>query len=317
MIPMDGAKSKRKRWVRLIILIIGITILAVIVQRIVFASRYTVISPIPDTPITQHTQKSKPFTLFKKTKNADDLTDKINTAIDESWTDYSIVVEDYTSDFALNISEGEIFIAASVNKIPILAALYYYAGKGEIDLDRDITVQEADIQDYGTGSLRYEKPGSVYSIKTLAKLMIKQSDNTAAYILANHIVGFDKLSAAISQWGMVQTDMVENKTSNRDIAKIMRLIYEGKITNQAATLEMLSFLKDTDHETRLPANLPDTTMTYHKIGTEVGVIHDAGVVTDGKHTYYVGIFTSGTEESEETDKQFAVISKIIYDFMKQ
>ena len=67
----------------------------------------------------------------------------------------------------------------------------------------------------------------------------------------------------------------------------------------------------------MPANLPDNTTVYHKIGTEVGIIHDAGIISDGKHTYYLGIFTNGTEEGEETDKQFAVISKIIYDYMKQ
>lgn len=315
---MDGARTKRKRWMRFIALLTGIGITTVSLYKLLFGSRQTVISPIPDSVVTvQRTPQPKNFTLFKKQKSADALTDKINNAIDDSWNDYSIVVEDYTSDFALNISEGEIFVAASVNKIPILAALYYYANKGEIDLDRDITVQQADIQDYGTGSIRYEKPGGVYSVKTLAKLMIKQSDNTAAYILANHIIGYDELKAAVAQWGLVQTDMDTNKTSNRDIAKIMRLIYEGKVTNQAATLEMLSFLKDTDHETRLPANLPDNVTTYHKIGTEVGVIHDAGVVTDGKHTYYIGLFTNGTPESEETDKQFATISKVVYDYMKR
>ena len=315
---MDGARTKRKRWIRFILLIVGVMSIAIGSYRVLAGPRHTIISPIPDaTVVIQNTPQPKTFTLFKKTKNADDLTEKINKAIDDSWNDYSIVVDDYTSDFTLNISEGEIFVAASVNKIPILAALYSYANKGEIDLDRDITVQAADIQDYGTGSIRYEKPGSVYSVKTLAKLMIKESDNTAAYILANHIIGFDKLKSVVSQWGLVQTDMITNKTSNKDIATLMRMMYENKITDQAATLEMLSFLKDTDHETRLPANLPDNTTVYHKIGTEVGIVHDAGIISDGKHTYYLGIFTNGTEEGEETDKQFAVISKIIYDYMKQ
>jgi len=313
---MDGATTKRKRWIRFILLIIGIPVIAGLLLNTLFFSRATVISPIPDTPIPKASSAPKTFTLFKKQKSADDLTDKINNAVDETWNDYSVVVEDYTSDFSLRISEGEIFVAASVNKIPILAALYYYAGKGEIDLDRDITVQAADIQDYGTGSLRYEEPGAVYSVKTLAKLMIKQSDNTAAYILANHIVGFKKLKEITAQWGLVQTDMVDNKTSNQDIAKLMRMIYEGKVTDAAHTQEMLSFLKDTDHETRLPALLPEGVTAYHKIGTEVGVIHDAGIITDGKHTYYLGIFTNGTAEGEETDKHFAEISKIVYDYMK-
>lgn len=240
---------------------------------------------------------------------------RITKTIDGAWNDYSIMIEDYTSDFAVRTSEGELFVAASVNKVPILAALYYYADKGDIDLDRTITLQPSDIQDYGTGSIRYNSPGSIYSIKTLAKLMIKQSDNTAAYILANHIIGFPRLQETVASWGMTQTDMVANKTSNQDIAKLFRMIYEGAIARPALTQEMLSFLKDTDFETRLPSTLPDSAVAYHKIGTEVGFVHDAGIITDGKHAYYLGIFTNGTTEGQEIDTLFGKISKVVHDYM--
>ena len=96
----------------------------------------------------------------------------------------------------------------------------------------------------------------------------------------------------------------------------MRMIYEEKVTDKAATLEMLSFLKDTDFETRLPAGLPDEATIYHKIGTETGIVHDAGIVTNGKVTYYVGVFTNGVAEGETTDALFAKLSKTIYEFMK-
>lgn len=295
------------RFVALVIVIVGAALFYNAQTR-----KPDVISPLADTP--QPTNKS--FTLFKKPKNADELTGKINAVIDNEWNDYSIVVEDYSSDFKLLISEGEIFEAASVNKVPILAALYYYANKGEINLDRDVTIQANDIQDYGTGSIRYDKPGSVYSVKTLAKLMIKQSDNTAAYILANHIIGFPKLKQIVADWGLIQTDMVKNNTSNQDIAKLFRMIYEGKITDAAHTQEMLSFLKDTDFETRLPAKLPDNAVMYHKIGTEVSIIHDAGIVTDEKRTYYIGVFTKGTTEGEVIDSLIADVSKTVYDYLK-
>ena len=313
---MDAPRKKKSRWLRFILFLLFIGWLVIGAYKLISGTSNTVISPIPDNPLVTITQAPKKFTLFQKKKDPDDLAQKINSILKDEWKDYSLVVEDYGSDFALRQSEAEIFVAASVNKLPILAAVYYYANKGDIDLDRDITVQAADIQDYGTGSIRYEKPGSIYSVKTLAKLMIKQSDNTAAYILANHIIGFPRLSEIVTQWGLTQTDMVKNNTSNQDIGKLFRMIYDGKITDSAHTQEMLSFLKDTDHETRLPAKLPDKAVTYHKIGTEVGVIHDAGVVTDGQITYYVGIFTNGTAENETTDALMANISKVIYDYLQ-
>lgn len=314
---MDIPRKKKNKWPRFILFLLFLAWLVIGAYKLTLGRKDAIISPIPDNPVVEHTPASKPFTLFQKKKSPDDLSQKINAVVKDEWNDYSLVVEDYGSDFALRQSEAEIFIAASVNKLPILAALYYYANKGDIDLDDTITLQAADIQDYGTGSIRYDKPGSVYSIKTLAKLMIKQSDNTAAYILANHTIGLSKLSEATTQWGLTQTDMVKNNTSNQDMAKLFRMIHDGKITDNAHTQEMLSFLKDTDHETRLPAKLPDKAVTYHKIGTEVGVIHDVGIVADGKVTYYIGIFTKGTTESEQTDALIAEVSKTVYEYLSK
>lgn len=274
-----------------------------------------VISPVPEVTSTPHNKPLLPF--FQHQKKSDELADKINGMINGTWKDYSVFVEDYTSDFSMGISETETFVAASVNKVPILAALYSQAQSGHVDLDRDITLQENEIQDYGTGSIRYDEPGTVYSIKTLARLMIKQSDNTAAYILANEIIGYPTLKNLVSSWGLTQTDMDKNRTSAKDMALLFRKIYDEEIASHSNSQEMLSFLKDTDFETRLPAKLPEEVAVYHKIGTETGIVHDAGIVTDGTHTYFIGIFTNDTATGEETDNLIAEISRTVYTYMRR
>ena len=226
------------------------------------------------------------------------------------------MVEDYNSDFTLGMNEAVIYTAASVNKVPILAALYYLAQKGEVNLDQTITLQEKDIQDYGTGSIRYDPPGSTYSVKTLTRLMMQKSDNTAAFLLGNYVIGIDKIQAIMQSWVLAQTDMVNNKTSNRDMALLMRKIYEGKVAAPAMTREMLSFLKDSDQEDRLPAQLPKNVTVYHKTGNGIGLIHDTGIVERGKLKYYLGIFTSDIAEEEKTVKLVAKISRVIFDFMQ-
>lgn len=275
-----------------------------------------VISPIPEQQ--NQTKQSKPLLAFlSKKKSPSELLDKIDAVVDENIKNYSVLVDSLTEPFTAGSGENEIYIAASVNKIPILAALYYYAQKGDIDLDEVITLQASDIQDYGTGSIRYEQPGATYSIKTLAKLMIKQSDNTAAYILANQVIGFDKLQSIVDQWGLTQTDMTENKTSNKDVALLFRKIYENKITNKAQTEEMLSFFKNTDFETRLPALLPEGVTVYHKIGSEVRNVHDVGIVTFGNVAYYIGIFTNDVTDDAQAEKTIATISKVVYEYMNR
>jgi beta-lactamase class A len=310
---MVERRQWRKRIGRLILLIFCAGIVVFIGQSFFIHKPTKVISPIPE---AKAAPKKPLFSFFQRKKSSSALADKINNAIGNTWSDYSVYVEDYNSDFQMGLSETEIFTAASVNKVPILAGLYYQAQGSAVDLDKDITLQQEEIQDYGTGSLRYAQPGTVYSIKTLARLMIKQSDNTAAYILANEIIGMDTLQNLVKQWGLTQTDIVNNKTSNKDMAVIFRKIYEEKIANKANTEEMLSFLKDTDFETRLPANLPEGVAVYHKIGSEAGIVHDAGIVTDKNHAYYIGIFTNDETDDGASEKLIAKISKIVYDYMQ-
>jgi beta-lactamase class A len=216
----------------------------------------------------------------------------------------------------MDINSSVIYTAASVNKVPILAALYYYVQKGDIDLDKDITVQKEDIQDFGTGSMRYDPEGSVYSIKTLASLMIQKSDNTAAYLLANQVLTVNKIQPLINSWGLTQTDIVNNKTSNKDMDLIFEKIYSGGVANQAYTQEMLSLLSDSDFEDRIPARLPKDVKVYHKIGTEVNTIHDVGIVEHGKTKYYIGIMTTDVASEDQAAKTLADISKKVYDYMK-
>ena len=272
-----------------------------------------IISPLP----TGFTPKPQPFIqFFAPKKDPEELKQRIKQTVGDTWSNYSVFVKDYTSDFVMDVNGTIIYTAASINKIPILAVVYYLAQKGEVDLDQIITLQQQDIQDYGTGSIRYDPPGSTYSVKTLAQLMMQKSDNTAAYLLANYIVTMDKIQELITSWGLTQTDMVNNKTSNADIAILMEKMYKEKIANHALTQEMLAYFKDGDFEDRIPALLPDRATTYHKIGNAIGSIHDVGIVTQDKMKYYVGILTADISDEEEATHTAALISKTVYDFMQ-
>lgn len=304
--------AKSGRWRKLLIITLVIGMGFILMRSLGKGKSSSVISPIPD-------EQSAPAWVFSgifaKKKTPEDLRGHIRKLVDNRWNNYSVYVKDFGSNFTMGINETVIFTAASVIKVPIVATLYYYAGKGEIDLDERITIQAADVQNFGTGPIRYDPPGIVYSIKTLAKLMIGQSDNTAGYVLGNYTLELDKIQALMNQWGLTQTNMVENKTSNRDIALLFEKIYKGGVTNAASTQEMLAFFKDTDFEDRLPALLPKTATVYHKIGNETAVMHDAGVVTNGKTTYYIGVFTNDITNEEEAKEITAKISKLVYEYL--
>lgn len=270
-----------------------------------------VISPIAEPSKTGFTISK----IFARKKDPALLKKKLTKAIGEEWKNYSVYVKSLTSDFEMGVNETAIYTGASINKLPIFATLYFLANKGEIDLDKTITIQEVDIQDYGTGSIRYGKPGDTYSVKTLAKLMMQQSDNTAAYILGTSVVGLESIEEYINNWGLEQTSMVDNKTSNKDMAILMEKIYKEEVASHALALEMLTFLTNTDFEDRIPSKLPPNTTVYHKTGNGLGVVHDVGIVVGPKTTYFIGILTSDVSDEEKTNALMGELSKIVFDYL--
>ncbi len=312
MRPSLYAKKRRSSQRLKLLISLGIFITTIIVIASVKASSDPIVSPIPDTLPKQSTF----FSFFYSKKDPDELMQKVKELVGTKWTNYSIYVRDFNSDFVLGINESVLYTGASIHKIPILAALYYLAQKGEVDLDKVITLQESDIQDYGTGSIRYDPVGTTYSIKTLAQLMMTKSDNTAAYLIDNYVIGTDKIQKLISEWGLTQTDMESNKTSNKDMGLLMEKMYKQGIANSPLTQEMLSLLKDSDFEDRIPALLPESTTVYHKIGNGPSNIHDVGIVINGKTQYYIGILTSDIRDVEEATKLASMVSKTVYDYLR-
>lgn len=262
-------------------------------------------------------QEKKFLPIFKKESNPNELLANIKKEVSALPGSFSVYVFGLSTGKNFGINEYMIHTAASVNKLPILASLYYLAGKGEIDLDKIIVPQETDIQDYGTGSIRYDPPGTPYSIKTLARLMMEKSDNTASYILGTLIIGLDRVQELTNGWSMTQTKMIDNKTSAKDISFLMIKMYQGEITTGELTKEMLDFMEGSDFEDRIPAGVPENIKVYHKIGDEVGKIHDVGIVDIPDKPYFVGILTTDQTDEETTKKTMAKISRLIFEYMSK
>ncbi len=242
-----------------------------------------------------------------------DLKQEVEKIIKDKKGSYSIFYKDLNSDKYFGISENQINIAASVNKLPIIAALYYLDSKGKISLDDRVTIQKEDVQDYGTGSIRYQTMPQTYSLKNLAKLALNESDNTAAHVI-NVKIGEDNVQKLVDAWGMKQTNMIDNKTSTYDMNILFNKIYKNEITDASKTKELLEFMTDTDFEDRLTKDLPETINTFHKSGDGEGFVHDVGIIQTEKGAYYLGVMTSDVGGNEDQAKNtIAEISKKVFE----
>lgn len=280
-----------------------------------FRSKLAVKTDLPTSPLP----KINPdVTSGQKSASSAELMNNIEKEVSQyNSSTYSVYIYDINNKKEYGLREKTVFPAASVNKIPILAAIYQLAKKNEVDLDKQITLQPSDVQDYGSGTIRYDPPGTTYSVKTLARLMMEKSDNTAAFILANMIMKQGKIQNLVDDWHLTQTDINDNLTSNPDMAALLIKMYKGEITSPALTAEMLGFMRKSVYDDRLPAGLPEGTKIYHKTGDDIAKLHDVGIVDLPKRPYYIGIFTSDIPDEETTKKTMANISKMVYEFMNQ
>lgn len=183
------------------------------------------------------------------------------------------------------------FDAASTQKISFAAYLYHLATNGDINLDAKVTIPAADVQHYGTGPLQYKSGPLTYTYRQLTEVMLKQSDNTAAFELAKKLDAA-KIQDYVSQLGLTHTSVKDNTTTPDDMLILMQKLYAGKLASPTLSDELRSYMTNTDFEDRLSPGLPKDAKLIHKTGDAFdGGVHDVGFVEYKNHAYAVSVFT--------------------------
>lgn len=224
---------------------------------------------------------------FKKT---------LSSLLEEKQGEYGIFYFHLKTGKSVALNENDVFPAASVNKIPIMVAFYQFLEKGTIKGDEIYSLKKEDIQDYGTGSMRYQEPGKEYKLEELIELMGKQSDNTAAYVILN-LIGREAVKEHLQKLGLEKTNLDDNQTTPKEMGLYLVKLYENKLVSQQSKEKIFTALINTDFEDRLSAGIPKETKIAHKIGNEVGAVNDCGIVFS--HSPYVlCLLTKGVNEAE-------------------
>jgi len=227
--------------------------------------------------------------------------------------EYGVYFEEIETKENFGINSTHQFIAASLIKMPVLITLYREAEAGRINLDQVYKLQVADKRG-GAGALQYKEVGYEISFRDMAKLMGQQSDNTAFNVVSKAL-GDEKIQATIDALGMKNTSYSENLTTPLDMGTLFRKLYLEKVVSDKDRDEILSFITDTIWEDRIPAGLPKGIKSAHKIGTEVGVISDAGIVFSPKP--FILVIISQEANEIEAKKALPEITKKIYELTQE
>lgn len=265
------------------------------------------------------------FSVFVKKRNSLRALEEIITEKYPHKSGYfSIFVQDLSyPSLSLTVQSEDKFAAASLMKLPILAAALIAINEEKIDLDDTIKITKSDITG-GSGIIKGMKLPVYITFMKLLELMISRSDNTATNKVID-LLGFDYINGKNSELGLKDTVLkrkmmdfqsrergIENYTTTSDIAYLLEKIYKKELVARELSSMVLSFLKEQKVNDRLPRYLPSEAIVAHKTGLERGIVHDAGIVFAPKGNYIICVLTRKVKDYNEAKKFIADVSLLTY-----
>jgi beta-lactamase class A len=242
--------------------------------------------------------------------------------------DYAIYVKDLTTGGKRNvyIHSDEVFEAASLYKVFLMAATYEAVNEGKLTLDTEISAKLSHLEDV-LGSVDYgylELSGdevATYTVRECLDRIARISDNYAAIMLAEK-VGWDSVQATANNIGAANTRIkTPISTSAEDVGTLLEKIYLGEIVSFEASEEIINMLATAQINNRIPAKLPKTDPSTgsglriaHKTGELSQVRNDAGIVFLDGNPYIIVMMTKDLKYEDQGIENLAEVSKIVFDY---
>ncbi len=188
-----------------------------------------------------------------------------------------------------NINGRTVFPQASVIKIAILTKMFQASQAGAFRMDDQVTLAPRDAVG-GSGHLQERlKAGPVtLTVRALITAMVEDSDNTATNKCID-MVTMDAVNRAMDELGLPHTRLRrkmmdtaavargdENVSTPEEMARLVELIYRGKVVNEAGSKEIIEAMKKVSggiHE-----GLPLDIETASKTGELPGARGETGIV---------------------------------------
>ncbi len=235
----------------------------------------------------------------------------------------SVFVWDYESGNFADVNADEIFATASIIKLPVLAELFRSVEKGEVNIYDEMPLTEY-YRTEGSGSLQFKAANSTYTIDTLARMMITESDNSATNMLIAKLGSMTDINRAIRNWGLKNTGVRTwlpdlqgtNHTTARDMATILYNIDNPEFLSVSSRERIFDYMGHVHNNRLIQAGLPAGTVFLHKTGDIGKMLGDAGIVYAPNGKKYIVVILANRPHNSPLGKDFIVkASEIIYNNM--
>ncbi len=235
----------------------------------------------------------------------------------------SVYVWDYETGNYADINADEIFPTASIIKLPVLVQLFRSIERNQLTIYDEMPLTEY-YRTEGSGSLQFKAANSKYTIDTLARMMITESDNSATNMIMAKLGSMTDINSGIREWGLkhtyVQTWLPDlggtNHSTARDMAQILYNIDNPKFLSNTSREKIFDYMGHVHNNRLIAAGLPANATFLHKTGDIGKMLGDAGIVYAPNGKKYIVVIFANRPHNSPLGKEFIVkASEIIYNNM--
>lgn len=187
------------------------------------------------------------------------------------------------------VRENDIFGAASVIKLPLYMHVLAECAAGRMSMDDKVTISAEDKVPI-CGALTLFTGNVEVDVRTLCKLMISISDNTAT----NKLIDYSTIPGAqdgFQRMGLQKTQLtrklfdraasragLRNVICPREIGQLLAMLYRGEFVSEAVCKEAIDtlLLQQVDH--KLNGRICGEVTIAHKTGEDDRLSNDVGIV---------------------------------------
>jgi beta-lactamase class A len=221
--------------------------------------------------------------------------------------------------FAVN--ENDVFLAASIIKVPMLVAAWAMIERGQVRLTDETVITDGEKAG-GCGCFSL-LPGDIpVTIEGLLNTMTALSDNTATNKLLS-LYTLEAFNRAFEALGLAHTSLarflfdkeakkagLENRFQLKEIMDLLEKIYRRTLLGEEASARIIDTLCRQQINHKLPGKLPRGLKIAHKTGEDDGISHDVGLILTGK-PYLLGL-AADRADVPQWEEALRQISLIIY-----
>jgi len=191
--------------------------------------------------------------------------------------------------FTYGVRDEEVFGAASIIKFPLHLLILQKALSGEFSMEDKLTVTQQDKVPI-CGALTLFTQDITADIRTLCRLMISISDNTATNRLIDHL-GIPAVQEGFRAFGLEKTVIrrklfdraasragMQNTICPREIGNLLEKLHRQEILSPAYCKEAIDtlLLQQVDH--KINGKINCEVNIAHKTGEDDNLSNDVGIV---------------------------------------